>query len=336
MLETDGYELEMPAQAGFDNAMMTNGTESEAPKLEIAHVLFMDIVGYSKLHIEQQTSLRLKLKMMVRATHEYKWAQKMRAVISRSTGDGMALVFFGDPEAPARCAVEISRALRQTPELKLRMGLHSGPVYRDMDMNDEMDVAGGGINMAQRVMDCGDANHILVSRSMAETLLELSRWENFLHDLGRVQVKHGKLIHIFSLYDSDFGNPETPERCRDADLAPSTLVLNAGQIARALKERNEQEAEVKPDVTAYRDPRRSNYFIECVSDDFHGSRIFYLPDADISVFEDTRGSTPSYFAWNGTAGDLGRNHRTAAFSTIEEAIENAIGLRYTTEESDAL
>lgn len=308
-------------------------SEAEPSRLEIAHVLFMDIVGYSKEHIEQQTTLRRLLKTVVRNSFEYQRAQKLRAVISRSTGDGMALVFFGDPEAPVRCALEISRILRRTPALKLRMGLHTGPVYRDMDVNDEIDVAGGGINMAQRVMDCGDAGHILVSRSMAETLMELARWEDYLHDLGRVEVKHGRLVHIFNLYDGDFGNAETPEKCLDAEQSPSTLVLNARQAARMLGAQKEAE-EQKEDVRAYTDPGQSIHKVQCVSDDLHGSRILYLPEGDISVFEDKRGTAPAYFAWNGTAADMERNHLTASYGTLDEAVDEAIGLRYSTEESD--
>jgi class 3 adenylate cyclase len=339
MREAMEGELKTSAATQDANPLMTVDEEwRETQKLEMAHVLFMDIVGYSKQHIEKQTSLRRQLKTVVRNASEFQRAQKMHAVISRSTGDGMALVFFGDPEAPARCALEISRILRKVPALKLRMGLHSGPVYRDMDVNDELDVAGGGINMAQRVMDCGDAGHILVSRSMAETLTELSRWENYLHDLGRVEVKHGKLIHVFNLYDHDFGNSETPERCRDAELAPSTLALNARQVARLLAEQKQaaSSAAVTDDVTAYRETGHPTRFVECVRDDARGHRILYLPDGDISVCEDRSGETPVYFAWNGTAADSNRNHHTANCGTMDEAIDEAIGLRYATEESDAL
>lgn len=327
----DGFEAASPAD---DESMQlsTNTEDDELARLEIAHVLFMDIVGYSKLHIEQQTQLRRQLKKIVRNTDEYRRAQMSRAVISRSTGDGMALVYFGDPEAPARCAVEISRALRNLPELQLRMGIHSGPVFRDSDMNDQIDVAGGGINIAQRVMDCGDADHILVSRSVAETLSELRRWENYLHDLGRVEVKHGKLVHVFNLYDGDFGNPEIPEKCRVADTAPSTLVLNAGQIAEALGQKEPQEA----DVIAYTEPSQSMHRVECVSDDLKGSRVYHLPEADISVFEDTRRERPKYFAWNGLAEDVSRNHHTDIHDTMDEAIAAAIALRYTIDESYAV
>jgi len=165
---------------------------------------------------------------------------------------------------------------------------------------------------------------------MAETLSELSRWENYLHDLGRVTVKHGKLVHVFNLYDSDFGNPATPEKCRNAEMVSSTLVLNAAQIAEVLKERAPQKAE----VSAYTASTESTRRIECVSDDRKGGRIYHLPDADISVFEDTQGGTRTYFAWNGTAGDISRNYRTEIYATMDEAVDAAIGLRYLSEESD--
>jgi class 3 adenylate cyclase len=337
MQKTNAAGLQTPPENEVEGVLVpANGNGDEPARLEIAHVLFMDIVGYSKLHTEQQTALRQRLKTVVRNTREYKLAQKNRSLISRSTGDGMALVFFGDPEAPARCAVELGRALRRLPQLPLRMGLHSGPVFRDMDVNDELDVAGGGINMAQRVMDCGDSGHILVSRSMAETLIELSRWENYLHDLGRVKVKHGKLVHVFNLYDGEFGNAETPEKCLDADTSPSTLVLNAEQLAHALEEQKLKEADVSDEVTAYRDAELSKHFIECVSDDRKGSRIFYLPNADISVYEDASGEKPKYVAWNGTAGDKYHNHLSTPQATLDEAVDEAIGLRYSTEESDLM
>lgn len=179
---------------------------------EIAHVLFTDIVGYSKLSMDEQTRLRARLKEVVRATETYRRTQSNQKVISRSTGDGMALVFFGHPAAPVNCAMEISRALRDHPELKLRMGAHTGPVRRDEDINDQVDVSGGGINFAQRVMDAGDAGHILLSKAVAENLEQIGGWSDYLHDLGEITVKHGARIHVFNLYGDDFGNPECPEK----------------------------------------------------------------------------------------------------------------------------
>lgn len=189
---------------------------------EIAHVLFTDIVGYSKLTMDEQTHLRAQLKEIVRATDSYRRAQNNQKTVSRSTGDGMALVFFGHPAAPVDCAIQISRALRSLPILELRMGIHTGPVRRDADINDQLDVAGGGINLAQRVMDIGGAGHILLSKAVAENLWQLGGWDDFLHDLGEAEVKHGARIHIFNLYGEDFGNSNLPERLGAANSRPKT------------------------------------------------------------------------------------------------------------------
>jgi class 3 adenylate cyclase/tetratricopeptide (TPR) repeat protein len=197
---------------------------SQAPPMEIAHVLFTDIVGYSKLAMDaQQRNLR-QLQKLVRSTAEFERAKANDQLISLPTGDGMALVFFGEPEAPARCAFELSKSLRANPEIQLRMGVNSGPVYRVADINANRNVAGGGINIAQRVMDCGDAGHILVSKAVAEVLGQLSAWRGYLHDLGDVEVKHGVLVHIYNLYAPDAGNPAVPDklsRVRDQAKAPS-------------------------------------------------------------------------------------------------------------------
>src|SRR5208337_5363238 len=134
--------------------------------------------------------------------------------------DGMALVFFGDAERPVRCALELSGALRREPAFQLRIGIHTGPVYRVADINANRDVAGGGINMAQRVMDCGDAGHILVSNAVAEVLVQLSTWSPFLRDLGEVEVKHGIRVHIYNLHTGEAGNPEMPQKLRTAAAGP--------------------------------------------------------------------------------------------------------------------
>src|ERR1041384_5675376 len=153
-------------------------------KLEIAHVLFLDIVGYSKLLINEQRTLLEKLKQIVRGTDQFRSAQADGKLLSIPTGDGMALVFYSTSEAPVECALEISRALKNHPELPLRMGVHSGPVSGVIDVNERANVAGAGINLAQRVMDCGDAGHILLSHHVAEDLAEYERWRPFLNDIG--------------------------------------------------------------------------------------------------------------------------------------------------------
>jgi class 3 adenylate cyclase len=193
---------------------------SEPGDLETAHVLYMDVVGYSKLLIDQQKEGLRKLQEVVLATDECRQAQKDKDLIRLPTGDGMALVFFGDPEAPVRCAIEISRALKSQPDIELRMGVHSGLVYHVADINTNMNVAGGGINNAQRVMDCGDCGHIILSKRVADDLGQLARWSNYLHDLGDTEVKHGLRVHVFNLYGDDFGNPATPTKFPVARALP--------------------------------------------------------------------------------------------------------------------
>jgi len=185
---------------------------SNGHTLEIAHILFMDIVAYSQLPMDEQTRLTRVLQEVVRTTNDFARAEKQGQLLRLPTGDGMALVFFGDAEAPTRCAVEISKSLRSHPDLKLRIGIHAGPVHRVEDINAAKNVAGAGINLAQRVMDCGDAGHILVSKSVAEVLGEMRIWRPMLHDVGIVSVKHGVRIHIYNLYTDDAGNREVPKK----------------------------------------------------------------------------------------------------------------------------
>ena len=182
--------------------------------LEVAHVLFADLVGYSLLATDAQQRVLRELQEVVRQTAEFQRAQAEHDLICLPTGDGMALVFFREPEAPARCALELSRALRVQPEIKLRMGIHSGPVYRLADINANRNVAGGGINLAQRVMDCGDAGHILVSIVTADLLREAGGWKESLEDLGEVEVKHGLRLHLFNLCKEEAGKRELPTKLR--------------------------------------------------------------------------------------------------------------------------
>src|SRR5437764_1655328 len=179
--------------------------------LEIAHVLFIDIVGYSKLSINDQHAAVEELNQIVRASEQFQRAETAGRLLKIATGDGMALVFYTSPEAPAQCAVEISRALKEHPCLHLRMGIHSGPVSGVIDVNNRPNLAGAGLNMAQRVMDCGDAGHILLSKHVAEDLEEYEQWRPLLHDLGTCEVKHGMRIFIVSLYADGVGNPQLPK-----------------------------------------------------------------------------------------------------------------------------
>jgi TolB-like protein/class 3 adenylate cyclase/Tfp pilus assembly protein PilF len=183
-------------------------------QLEIAHLLLLDIVAYSKLLVEEQVQLVKELTEIVRATECFRNAARTGKLIRVPTGDGMALAFFSSPEEPARCALEISRALQTRPHIRLRMGIHSGPVNRIVDVNEKTNVAGAGINIAQRVLDCGDAGHILLSAHIAEYLAEVGHWRAYLHDLGSCEVKHGLRLHLFNLYKDGLGNPQVPEKLR--------------------------------------------------------------------------------------------------------------------------
>ncbi|MGA7226239.1 MAG: adenylate/guanylate cyclase domain-containing protein [Candidatus Acidiferrales bacterium] len=206
----------------------------QTTKLEMAHVLFMDIVGYSKLPMDHQEAVLHSLQVVVSTTSEFLRAQSSNEIIRLPTGDGMALVFFGDAEAAARCALEVSRALKSHPEIPLRMGLHSGPVYRVTDINTNQNVAGGGINIAQRVMDCGDAGHILASQSVADVLGQLSSWKDCLHDLGEAEVKHGVRVHLYNLYTDEAGNAGLPQKLHMAQKTASTVRSKAKRKKRAL------------------------------------------------------------------------------------------------------
>ena len=192
--------------------------------LEIAHVLFLDIVAYSRLPMEEQEQVLRQLQDTVRQTSEFTRAQASQQLISLPTGDGMALVFFGDAEASVRCASELSRALRKQAGLDLRMGIHTGPVYRVADINANRNVDGGGINIAQRVMDCGDAGHILLSSAVTEVLGQVSAaWSASLHDLGEAEVKRGVRVHLYNLYTDEVGNRELPQKLRTAQKAAATV-----------------------------------------------------------------------------------------------------------------
>src|SRR5882724_8384894 len=185
-------------------------------RLEIAHVLFIDIVGYSKLLLNQQTNFLHELNDIVSGTNQFREAESEGKLIRLPTGDGMALVFRNNPEAPAQCALEISQSLKSHPNIQVRMGVHSGPVHEVADVNQRANIAGAGINIAQRVMDCGDAGHILLSKHVAEDLEQDEYWQPLLHDLGECEVKHGVRVHVINLYTDELGNPEVPEKFKQA------------------------------------------------------------------------------------------------------------------------
>src|SRR5204862_1638869 len=204
-------------------------------QLEIAHVLFIDIVDYSKLSIDEQRSAVDELTRIVRATEQFQKAEASERLVKIATGDGVALVFYTSPEAPVRCAVELSRALKDHPRLRVRRGIHSGPGSGGVDVTGRTNLAGAGLNLARRVMDCGDAGHILLSKHVAEDLEEYEKWRPLLHDLGTCEVKHGMQVAIVNLWSDDVGNRQLPQkfqalrkqrtRVRWAGVAAALLLL---------------------------------------------------------------------------------------------------------------
>jgi TolB-like protein/Tfp pilus assembly protein PilF/class 3 adenylate cyclase len=193
-------------------------------ELEIAYVLFIDIVGYSKLVTSEQRRLLELLNRIVHDSEHFRKAEANSRLVTVPTGDGMALVFYNTPEAPVECALEISSVAKEHPELKLRMGMHSGPVSGVVDVSGRANIAGAGINIAQRVMDCGDAAHILVSKHMAEDLEQYGHWKRHLHELGEIEVKHGARVAVVNLYTEDLGNPEVPQKFRQARKGTAPVV----------------------------------------------------------------------------------------------------------------
>jgi hypothetical protein len=210
--------------------------ESSELKFDIGHVLFIDIVGYSKLLIAEQSNQIQTLREIVRGTEQFKKADAEGKLLRLPTGDGGALVFRNTLEAPVLCALEISKALKSHPELKVRMGIHSGPVNEIRDLNEQANIAGVGINMAQRVMDCGDAGHILLSKRVADDLEQYPQWCSHLTDLGECEVKHGTRVSVVNLYTDEVGNAEAPAKFQKTKVtqpAPAAAVTGATPARRS-------------------------------------------------------------------------------------------------------
>ncbi len=210
---------------------MTAELQGEA-QLEIGHVLFMDIVGFSKLLLDEQGEASRRLNQIVRNTDQFRAAEAAEKLFRLPTGDGMVLVFFSSPEAPVRCAVEVAKALKDSAHFGLRMGIHSGPVNKVSDVNDRSNLAGGGINIAQRVMDCGDARHILLSKRVAEDLEQHSKWRPHLQDLGECEVKHGVRVNVVNLYTGEVGNPDAAR-----EIHPREAGTKCGSFSRRCSNR---------------------------------------------------------------------------------------------------
>ncbi len=257
--------------------------ESKRPlRLEIGHVLFVDIVSYSSLLISEQSELLGELNDAVRGTEHFRSAEAEGRLIRLPTGDGMALVFRNSPEEPVRCALEISQAIKNNPKLQVRMGIHSGPVNEVADVNERANIAGAGINIAQRVMDCGDAGHILLSRHVAEDLKHYPEWRPYLHDVGECEVKHGETISIVNLYTTELGNPNPP-RLKQAETRTrrrrrrNALLLGAASLVvlivvgffllpRASGRNVEKSIAVLP-FQSLSDEKENAYFADGIQDD---------------------------------------------------------------------
>ncbi|HXP35564.1 MAG TPA: tetratricopeptide repeat protein [Chthoniobacterales bacterium] len=269
-------------------------------KFEIGHVLFIDIVGYSKLLINEQSERIQQLREIVRATEQFRAAEAQGKLMRLPTGDGGALVFRTSAEAPVLCALEISNALKAHPELRVRMGIHSGPVNEVADLNEQVNMAGAGVNIAQRVMDCGDAGHILLSKRAADDLGQYRQWQPQLHDLGECEVKHGDRLHLVNLYSGEVGNPGTPTKFRlrvakRRQVLMTLLILFASAGAgyyffsqRPAVKTSDKSIAVLPFENLSRDPDNA-YFAEGMQDEIL-ARLSKI--ADLKVI--SRTSTQKY------------------------------------------
>jgi TolB-like protein len=302
--------------------------------LEIAHVLFIDIVGYSKRSINEQRVAVDELNQVVRTSEQFQKAEASDRLIKIPTGDGMALVFYTSPEAPAQCAVEISRALKEHPRLQLRMGVHSGPVSGVIDVTGRANLAGAGLNIARRVMECGDAGHILLSKHVAEDLEEYEQWRPLLYDLGTCEVKHGVRVGVVNLYDNGVVNQQLPKKfqalkkrrthIRWAEAAIALLVLGAVVAAFVLVLRRparptlaapDKSIAVLPFENLSRDPDNA-YFATGIQDEIL-TRLAKIGALKVIA----RTSTRQYAARPGNLAEIARQLGVA--SILEGAVQKA-------------
>ncbi len=282
--------------------------------LETAHILFLDVVGYSRLLVNEQREVLQQLNEVVRGARQFRQSNTAGKLIRIATGDGMALVFFQSPEEPVHCAMEIAKALKSHPHIRLRMGVHSGPVDQVTDVNDQTNVAGVGINFAQRVMDCGDAGHILVSKRVADDLAQDSLWQPLLHELGEIEVKHGITLGIVNLYTAELGNPHPPQKLsRQAASAKERLASSA-----AAPDVPEKSIAVLAFVNMSNDPE-NEFFSDGIAEE--------IINALTQVKALRVASRTSSFAFKGKSEDIGEVGRKLKVHTVLEGSVRKAGNR---------
>ena len=290
------------------------GAGKESSHLETAHVLFIDVVGYSRLLVNEQREVVQQLNEIVRATPQFRRSSAAGKLIRIATGDGMALVFFKSPEEPVHCAMEIAKALKSYPHIRLRMGVHSGPVDQVTDVNDQTNVAGAGINIAQRVMDCGDAGHILVSERVADDLAQDRLWQPLLHELGELEVKHGVKLGIVNLYNAELGNSRAPQRLSSqAPPAKEPLISST-----AVPEIPQKSIAVLAFVNMSNDPE-NEFFSDGIAEE--------IINALTQVKALRVASRTSSFAFKGKSEDIGEVGRKLKVHTVLEGSVRKAGNR---------
>src|SRR6266446_6136855 len=283
----------------------------EASQMQTAHVLFIDVVGYSKLLVNEQREVLQQLNEVVRSTPQFAKSDAGGKLIRIPSGDGMALAFFQSPEEPVHCAMEIARALKNHPQVRVRMGVHSGPVNQVTDVNDRVNVAGAGINFAQRVMDCADAGHILISKRVADDLAQDTLWQPFLHELGEVEVKHGVKLGVVNLYNAELGNPDAPRRLSSRS-APAKTSSSAAQ------EVPEKSIAVLAFVNMSNDPE-NEFFSDGIAEE--------IINALTKVKALRVASRTSSFAFKGKSEDIGEVGRKLKVNTVLEGSVRKAGNR---------
>jgi adenylate cyclase len=290
------------------------GARKEASHLETAHVLFIDVVAYSKLLVNEQREVLQQLNNVVRSAPQFAKSSSAGKLIRIPSGDGMALAFFQSPEEPVHCAMEIARALKSYPHIRLRMGVHSGPVDQVTDVNDQTNVAGAGINIAQRVMDCGDAGHILISERVADDLAQDRLWQPLLHELGEIEVKHGVKLGIVNLYNAELGNPQAPQRL-STQAAPGKEPLASST---AVPEIPEKSIAVLAFVNMSNDPE-NEFFSDGIAEE--------IINALTQVKALRVASRTSSFAFKGKNEDIGEVGRKLKVHTVLEGSVRKAGNR---------